>query len=107
MRELDENIIDLAQEKMSIFTEIDQIEGEMDDTMKAIQALGLITLELEAELEQSWDLVRRTSAEVEEITDKQTVTKENVFAFMSSIEVKVAELLLDTGNQISIPQSFA
>ena len=79
----------------------------MDDTMKVIKALGLITLELEAELEQSWDLVRRTSAEVQEITDKQTVTKENVSAFMSSIEMKVAELLLDTGNQISIPQSFA
>ena len=79
----------------------------MDDTLKVIKALGLVTLELEAELEQSWDLVRKTSAEVQEITDKQTVTKENVFAFMSAIEMIVAELLLDTGNQISIPQSFA
>ena len=51
MRELDETIIDLAQEKMRLFSEIDSIEGEMEQTMHAIKTLGLITLELEAELE--------------------------------------------------------
>ena len=38
--------------------------------------------------------------------DKRTVTQENVTAFMSHIEVKVAELLFETGNQF-YPQSFA
>ena len=34
------------------------------------------------------------------------MTQHNVSAFMSSIEMKVAELLIETGNQV-IPQSFA
>ena len=75
--------------------------------MEAIKVLGLITLELETELEQSWDIVRRTSAEVDEVTNKLEVTQENVSAFMSSIEVKVAELLIQTGNQPQRPNSFA
>ena len=75
--------------------------------MEAIKVLGLITLELETELEQSWDIVRRTSAEVDEVTNKLQVTQENVSAFMSSIEVKVAELLIQTGNQPQMPNSFA
>ena len=75
--------------------------------MEAIKVLGLITLELETELEQSWDIVRRTSAEVDEVTNKLEVTQENVSAFMSSIEVKVAELLIQTGNQPQMPNSFA
>ena len=79
----------------------------MDQTMEAIKVLGLITLELETELEQSWDIVRRTSAEVDEVTNKLEVTQENVSAFMSSIEVKVAELLIQTGNQPQMPNSFA
>ena len=66
----------------------------MDQTMEAIKVLGLITLELETELEQSWEIVRRTTAEVDEVTNKLEVTQENVTAFMSSIEVKVAELLI-------------
>ena len=69
--------------------------------MQAIKTLGLVTLELETELEQSWDIVRKTGSEIEEIVDKQTVTQDNVTAFMSSIEVKVAELLIETGNQHS------
>ena len=79
----------------------------MDQTMEAIKVLGLITLELETELEQSWDIVRRTSAEVDEVTNKLEVTQENVSAFMSSIEVKVAELLISTGNTPQMPNSFA
>ena len=75
--------------------------------METIKVLGLITLELETELEQSWEIVRRTSAEVDEVTNKLEVTQENVSAFMSSIEVKVAELLLQTGNQPQMPNSFA
>ena len=51
--------------------------------------------------------MRRTSAEVDEVTNKLEVTQENVSAFMSSIEVKVAELLLQTGNQPQMPNSFA
>ena len=70
----------------------------MAQTMQAIKTLGLVTLKLETELEQSWDIVRKTSAEVTEIVDKREVTQENVTAFMSSIEVKVAELLIETGN---------
>jgi len=35
--------------------------------MGAIKSLGLITLELEAELEQSWDLVRKTQTDVADI----------------------------------------
>ena len=42
--------------------------------MQAIKMLGLVTLELEAELEQSWDLVRKTNADLEEVTDKRSVT---------------------------------
>ena len=42
--------------------------------MQAIKMLGLVTLELEAELEQSWDLVRKTNTELEEVTDKRSVT---------------------------------
>ena len=79
----------------------------MDQTMEAIKVLGLITLELETELEQSWEIVRRTSAEVDEVTNKLEVTQENVSAFMSSIEVKVAELLIQTGNTPQMPNSFA
>ena len=54
--------------------EIEQIENEMNQTMEAIKVLGLITLELEEELEQSWEIVRRTSAEVDEVTNKLEVT---------------------------------
>ena len=75
--------------------------------MEAIKVLGLITLELETELEQSWEIVRRTSAEVDDVTNKLEVTQENVSAFMSSIEVKVAELLIQTGNTPQMPNSFA
>ena len=46
----------------------------MNQTMEAIKVLGLITLELETELEQSWEIVRRTSAEVDEVTNKLEVT---------------------------------
>ena len=42
--------------------------------------LGLVTLQLEDELELSWDIVRKTSSEV---IDKRDVTRENVTAFMS------------------------
>ena len=42
--------------------------------MQAIKMLGLVTLELEAELEQSWDLVRKTNTDLEEVTDKRSVT---------------------------------
>ena len=42
--------------------------------MQAIKMLGLVTLELEAELEQSWDLVRKTNADLEKVTDKRSVT---------------------------------
>ena len=79
----------------------------MAQTMQTIKSLGLVTLQLEAELEQSWDIVRKTSYDVDEIVDKQDVTKENVTAFMSSIEVKVAELLIETGNQHSFAQTAA
>ena len=73
--------------------------------MEGIKTLGLVTLELEDELEQSWEIVRRTSTELYKI-DKRAVTQENVTAFMSHIELKVAELLFETGNQFS-PQAFA
>ena len=42
----------------------------MAQTMQTIKSLGLVTLQLEAELEQSWDIVRKTSADVDEIVDK-------------------------------------
>ena len=69
-------------------------------TVEGIKTLGLVTLELENELEQSWEIVRRTSTEIDKI-DKRAVTQENVTAFMSHIELKVAELLFETGNQFS------
>lgn len=69
--------------------------------MLGIKSLGLETLELEAELEQSWQLVKKTASDAErEVADKFNVTEENVTAYMSSIEMKVAELLLETGNQM-------
>ena len=98
IRELDENMNALEEEKERVAGEIRQLDNEMTQTMHAIKTLGLVTLEMEAELEQSWDIVRKTGAEMEEIADKRDVTKENVSAFMSSIEVKVAELLIETGN---------
>ena len=75
--------------------------------MSSIKALGLITLKLEAELEQSWDLVRKASHEANAddtpIKDKRDVTQENVSAFMSAIEMKVAQLLMDSGNDAMPP----
>jgi len=41
--------------------------------------------------------------DVDKITNKNDVTKENVSTFMSAIEVKVAELLIETGNTLSLP----
>ena len=41
--------------------------------------------------------------EVDEIANSKDVTKENVSTFMSAIEVKVAELLIETGNTLSLP----
>lgn len=70
----------------------------MNETMQAIKLIGLTTLKLETELENSWNLVQKTQSEVEGIESKREVTEDNVKAFMSSIEMKVAELLLQTGN---------
>ena len=71
----------------------------MQETMKGIEAVGLITLELEEELVQSWDIVRKTAAGASrEVVNRRQVTEENVTAFMSSIEMKVGELLFETGN---------
>ena len=36
------------------------IEDEMEQTMRAITTIGLVTLGLEAELEQSWEIARKT-----------------------------------------------
>ena len=69
-RELDENMNVLEDEKIKVAGEIEQLDREMAQTMQAIKSLGLVTLQLEAELEQSWDIVRKTSADVDEITDK-------------------------------------
>ena len=102
-RELDENLVRAHEEKARIAEEIEAIENELSRTMTAIKTMGLVTLKLENELEQSWDLVKKTQAAagaVDEITDKREVTQENVNAFMSSIECTVAELLMDTGNHI-------
>ena len=70
----------------------------MNETMQAIKLIGLTTLKLETELENSWNLVQKTQSEVKCIESKREVTEDNVKAFMSSIEMKVAELLLQTGN---------
>ena len=43
--------------------------------MQAIKMLGLVTLELETELEESWDIVKKTNADLEEVTDKRDVTE--------------------------------
>ena len=84
---------DAQQDKERILQEIKEIELELEQTMSAIKTLGIVTLELEEELEQSWDLVRKTAADkalveaTEEVQiDKTQVTQENVNAFMSSIE---------------------
>ena len=59
-----------------------------------------MTLELEEALEESWEIVKRTSENIDvEQIDKRDVTKQNVTVFMSSVEMKVAELLMETGNQ--------
>ena len=50
-RELDEKINLYEEEKVRVKGEIEQIQNEMDQTMEAIKVLGLITLELETELE--------------------------------------------------------
>jgi len=80
MRELDENVDYFESEKLRVEEEIAQIEAELDQTMEGIKMLGLVTLQLEDELELSWDIVRKTSSEV---IDKRDVTRENVTAFMS------------------------
>ena len=51
MKELDENMNELESEKVRVSGEIQQIESEMVQTMHGIKTLGLVTLELEAELE--------------------------------------------------------
>ena len=82
--------------------------------MTAIKSLGITTLKLEAELEQSWEIVRKSKAEADGTDEspqknqrsKDEVTQENVSAFMAAIEMKVAELLVETGND-SMPQNLA
>ena len=54
------------QDKERMEQEIREIELELEQTMGAIKTLGIVTLELEAELEQSWDLVKKTQAEASE-----------------------------------------
>lgn len=108
IRELDENMAAIESDKGIFAEEIGQIETEMQQTMLGIKSLGLITLELEAELEQSWQIVRKTASEAEkEVSDKFNVTEENVTAYMSSIEMKVAELLMETGNSHQVVQQVA
>ena len=51
------------QDKQRIEQEIKEIERELEQTMGAIKTLGIVTLQLEEELEQSWDLVRKTAAD--------------------------------------------
>lgn len=98
MREIDEKMNIHEDEKARLEAEVATIEHEMNETMQAIKLIGLTTLKLETELENSWSLVQKTQSEVESIESKREVTKDNVKAFMSSIEMKVAELLLQTGN---------
>lgn len=59
VRELDENMDLFESEKERVADEITQIETELAQTMQAIKTLGLATLELEDELEQSWEIVRK------------------------------------------------
>ena len=59
VRELDENMDLFESEKERVADEITQIETELAQTMQAIKTLGLVTLELEDELEQSWEIVRK------------------------------------------------
>ena len=46
----------------------------MNETMQAIKLIGLTTLKLETELENSWNLVQKTQSEVEGIESKREVT---------------------------------
>ena len=62
-RELDEKMSEAQQDKHRIEQEIKEIERELEQTMGAIKTLGIVTLQLEEELEQSWDLVRKTAAD--------------------------------------------
>ena len=62
-RELDEKMSEAHQDKHRIGQEIKEIERELEQTMGAIKTLGIVTLQLEEELEQSWDLVRKTAAD--------------------------------------------
>ena len=60
IRELDENVQSTEEEKLTLAADIALIEDEMEQTMKAIKTIGLVTLGLEAELEQSWEIARKT-----------------------------------------------
>ena len=67
MRELNENMNILEDDKARIEGDIRLIESELAQTMQAIKDLGLITLELESELEQSWNIVKKTSSDIDDL----------------------------------------
>ena len=92
-RELDERTHALEAEKTRIEAEGGAIEAEMQETLLAIRAVGVDTLQLEGELAKS--------------VARQDLARDDVSAFMSAIELKVAELLIETGNQISLSEQHA
>ena len=65
VRELDETLAALEQSKVEMNQEIKVITKELEETMTAIKSLGLLTLRLEAELQESWDLVKKSKAEAD------------------------------------------
>lgn len=72
-RELEENLSRAQEDKTRTAQEIVEIENELTSTMAAIKTLGLVTLKLEGELEQSWELVKKTSAAEDIPKNKQEV----------------------------------
>jgi len=63
IKEMDENLNRALEDKLRMTSEIESIENELKQTMKAIKSLGLLTLKLDKELERSWELARDTPAE--------------------------------------------
>ena len=79
MKELDQQLADSEQELAKITGEISLIEDEMEEAMQEIMRLGIDTLHLDTELENSWNFTKIDQDQLNQPSfDKKRVTKENV-----------------------------
>ena len=73
----------------------------MQTAFDGIKSLGLNTLKLEQELEESWDAPGVITEDMQPVVDRKQVNQNNVLCYMGVIEEKVSTLLMETGNQFN------